>query len=114
MHEQKIQVLRGTVSKLLRRGATANLKNALNKIHPADIAHLFRYFEPEEQQTLLKQISNPARAADVISELEGDKSAGLVMTPDNELLGEIVQQTADKQSAVVIRSLPDELAEQLL
>ncbi len=114
MHEQKIQVLRGTVSKLLRRGATANLKNALNKIHPADIAHLFRYFEPEEQQTLLKQISNPARAADVISELEPDSWPDLAEMLDHEFLTAIVHEMADDDSALFIRSLPDELAEQLL
>lgn len=114
MHEQKIQVLRGTVSKLLRRGATANLKNALNKIHPADIAHLFRYFEPEEQQTLLKQISDPARAADVISELEPDSWPDLAEMLDHEFLTAIVHEMADDDSALFIRSLPDELAEQLL
>lgn len=114
MHEQKIQVLRGTVSKLLRRGATANLKNALNKIHPADIAHIFRYFEPEEQQTLLKQISDPARAADVISELEPDSWPDLAEMLDHEFLTAIVHEMADDDSALFIRSLPDELAEQLL
>lgn len=114
MHEQKIQVLRGTVSKLLRRGATANLKNALSKIHPADIAHLFRYFEPEDQQTLLKQISDPARVADVIAELESDTWPDLAEMLDHEFLTAIVHEMADDDSALFLRSLPDELAEELL
>ena len=53
MHEQKMQVLQGTVSKLLRRGAAPNLRKALGKIHPADIAHLLRYFDLKDQKKLL-------------------------------------------------------------
>ena len=66
MHEQKIQVLQGTVSKLLRRGAFTHLKKALGKIHPADIAHIFRYFELQEQKTLLTLIPDLDRAADIV------------------------------------------------
>ncbi|MBN1956694.1 MAG: magnesium transporter [Desulfuromonadales bacterium] len=114
MHEQKIQVLQGTVSKLLRRGAVTNLKKALGKIHPADIAHLFRYFELHEQKTLLTLITDLDRAADVISELEPDSWPKLAELLDPEFLISVVHEMADDDSAVFIRSLPEELAEQIL
>ncbi len=114
MHEQKIQVLQGTVSKLLRRGATPNLKKALGKIHPADIAHLFRYFELHEQKTLLGLITDLDRAADVMVELEPESWPDLVELLDKNFLISIVHEMADDDSAVFIRSLPEELAEEIL
>jgi len=114
MHEQKIQVLQGTVSKLLRRGASTNLKKALGKIHPADIAHLFRYFELHEQKTLLTLITDLDRAADVISELEPESWPQLAELLDTDYLISVIHEMADDDSAVFIRSLPDDLAEQIL
>lgn len=114
MQEQKIQVLQGTVSKLLRRGASTNLKKALGKIHPADIAHLFRYFEPHEQKTLLDLVPDVERAADVMSELEPESWPALAELIDKDYLVSIVNEMADDDSAVFIRSLPDELAEDIL
>ena len=114
MHEQKMQVLHGTVSKLLRRGATPNLKKALGKIHPADIAHLFRYFDLKEQKTLLCLITDVSRAADVLAELEPDSWAKLASLLEMDHLISIVQQMADDDSALLIRNLPEELAAVIL
>lgn len=114
MHEQKIQVLQGTVSKLLRRGATPNLKKALGKIHPADIADLFRHFELHEQKTLLCLIPDIDRAADVMVELEPESWPDLADQLDKDYLVSIVHEMADDDSAVFIRSLSEELAEEIL
>jgi magnesium transporter len=114
MPEQKMQVLQGTVRKLLRRGATTNLKNVLGKIHPADIAHLFRYFELHEQKTLFDLMPDLNRAADVMAELEPESWLRLAELLDNDYLISIVHEMADDDSAVFIRSLPDELAEEIL
>ncbi|WP_303721706.1 magnesium transporter [Malonomonas rubra] len=114
MHEQKMQVLQGTVSKLLRRGATSNLKKALGKIHPADIAHLFRYFSLSDQKKLLGLVPELDQAAEVFSEIESDSQAKLAELLDKEFLVSLVGQMADDDSAVLIRSLPDELGEDVL
>ena len=114
MHEQKMQVLQTTVSKLLRRGATTNLKKALAKIHPADIADLFRYFDLPEQKTLLELTPDLDRAADVLAELEPESWPELAELLDKDYLISIVHEMADDDSAVFIRSLPDELAEEIL
>jgi len=114
MHEQKMQVLQGTVSKLLRRNATSNLKKALGKIHPADIAHLFRYFDLHDQKTLLELTPELTRVADVLAELEPDSWPEIAELLDINYLISIVHEMADDDSAVFIRSLPEELAEQIL
>jgi len=114
MHEQKMQVLQATVSKLLRRGATSNLKKALAKIHTADIAHLFRYFELPEQKTLLELIPDLERVADVLAELEPESWPKLAELLDKNYLVSIVHEMADDDSAVFLRSLPSDLAEEIL
>ena len=114
MHEQKMQVLQTTVSKLLRRGATTNLKKALAKIHPADIAHLFRYFDLPEQKTLLELTPEISRVADVLAELEPESWPKIAELLDRDYLISIVREMADDDSAVFLRSLPEELAEEIL
>ena len=114
MHEQKMQVLQGTVSKLLRRGANSNLKKALGKIHPADIAHLFRYFDLKDQKKLLGLVPELEQAADVFSEIEADSQAKLAELLEKDFLISVVQLMADDDSAELIRSLPEDLAEEIL
>jgi len=109
-----MQVLQTTVSKLLRRGATTNLKKALAKIHPADIAHLFRYFDLPEQKTLLELTPEIERVADVLAELEPESWPKIAELLDRDYLISIVREMADDDSAVFLRSLPEELAEEIL
>lgn len=114
MHEQKMQVLQGTVSKLLRRDAVTNLKKALGKIHPADIAHLFRYFAVKDQKKLLYLIPQLENTADVLVELEPDARNKLAELLDRDFLISLVHQMADDDSAELIRNLPEALAEDIL
>lgn len=99
---------------MLRRGATTHLKKALSKIHPADIAHLFRYFELQEQKTLLSLITDLDRAADVVSELEPESWPKLAELLNTDYLISIIHEMADDDSALFIRSLPEALAEEIL
>jgi magnesium transporter len=114
MQEQKMQLLQETVKKLLRRGATSNLKKVLRKIHPADIAHLFRYFDLKEQEILLSLISDIDKAADVFAELEPDSWSQLAQLLDQDYLVSLVQKMADDDSAEVIRNLSPEMADEIL
>ncbi|MEA3545964.1 MAG: magnesium transporter [Thermodesulfobacteriota bacterium] len=114
MHEHKMKVLQGSIRKLLHRGAIPNLKNALGKIHPADIAHLFRYFEYYEQKMLIELVPELGRVADVMAELDADSVPGLAELLDKDYLTSIVREMANDDSAVFIRCLPDELAEEIL
>jgi magnesium transporter len=114
MQDKRIQVLLGTVQKLLRRGANANLKNVLVKIHPADIAHLFRYLKLKEQTLLLGLITDKSRAADVLSELDWSEGAQLLEKIDRETIIAILHEMADDDSVELLRNMPDELADQIL
>ncbi|PLX87955.1 MAG: magnesium transporter [Desulfuromonas sp.] len=114
MHDQGIQVLLGTVKKLLRRGATTNLIKVLTKIHPADIAHLISYLDSKDQHTLFNLIPDKERAADALSELEWNLGAQLLEQLDIDTVISILHEMADDDSVELIRNLPEELADAIL
>lgn len=109
-----MQVLLGTVNKLLRRGATPNLRKALSKIHPADIAHLFRYLGLKEQTQLFGLIPDKAQAAEVLAELDWSDGAQLLEKIDRETIIAVLHEMADDDSVELLRNMPDELAEEIL
>lgn len=114
MHDQGIQVLLGTVKKLLRRSATANLAKVLTKIHPADIAHLLRYLDAKDQQILFNLIPDKEKSADVLSELEWNIGAQLLEQLDVEAAITILHEMADDDSVELIRNLPEDLSDAIL
>ncbi len=114
MTEQRLQILLDTIRKLLRRGAFPNLTKVLGKIHPADIAHLFRYLDLKEQRILFNLIDNPETAAYVLSELDHATGAQLLEQLEKETITEVLQEMPYDDAVEIIRSMPEELAEEIL
>jgi magnesium transporter len=114
MSEQKLQILLDTVRKLIRRGAFPNLTKALSKIHPADIAHLFRYLDLKEQRILFHLIGDAETSAYVLSELETDTAAQLLEQMEKESITEVLQEMPYDDAVEILRSLPEEQAEEIL
>ncbi|NIQ93276.1 MAG: magnesium transporter, partial [Desulfuromonadales bacterium] len=114
MSEQKLQILLDTVRKLIRRGAFPNLTKALTKIHPADIAHLFRYLDLKEQRILFNLLADAETSAYVLSELENDTAARLLEQMEKESITGILQEMAYDDAVEIIRNMPEEVAEEVL
>lgn len=112
--DRKIQVLLDTVKKLLRRNAMPNLSNLLQKTHPADIAHLFRYLDIAEQQKLFNLIKDVNDAAEVLAEIEHSISAQILDELDTERSVELLQAMSHDDSVDIIRNMPDEMADEIL
>ncbi|SDD82821.1 magnesium transporter [Desulfuromonas thiophila] len=112
--DQKIQMLLATVRKLIRRSALPNLANLLKKTHPADIAHLFRYLDINEQRTLFHLIDDSDVAAEVLSEIEHSSSAQLLAQIDKDTIVEVLQAMPYDDSVDIIQNMPEELAEEIL
>src|SRR5690554_5636249 len=112
--DRKIQVLLDTVKKLLRRNAVPNLSNLLQKTHPADIAHLFRYLGIAEQQKLFNLIKDVNDAAEVLAEIEHSISAQIIDALDSQWAVELLQAMSHDDSVDIIRNMPDEMADEVL
>jgi magnesium transporter len=112
--DQKLQMLLETVKKLIRRGAYANLSKVLSKTHPADVAHLFPYLTPKEQQTLFNLIEDTETAASVLSELDYVSGAQLLEKIGQEAITEVLQEMPYDDAVEIIRNMPEEIAEEIL
>ncbi|PLX79142.1 MAG: magnesium transporter [Desulfuromonas sp.] len=112
--DQNLQRLLETVRKLIRRGAYPSLTKVLAKIHPADIAHLFRYLNFPEQRTLFNLIADPELAGQVLAEVEHETGAQLLEQLQKESITEILQEMPYDDAADIIQNMPEELAEEIL
>ena len=112
--DQKLQMLLDTVRRLVRRGAYPNLAKVLAKSHPADIAHLFSYLAPKEQQILFNLIEGTETAASVLSELDHSTGAHLLEQIGRETITEVLQEMPYDDAVEIIRYLPEEIAEEIL
>jgi len=112
--EQKLQRLLETTRRLLRRGAYPNLTRLLGKIHPADIAHLFRYLNDKEQPLLFGLINDPEVAGYVLAELDHAVSARLLAQLNKQQILELLQNMARDDAADIVQNLPEELAAEIL
>ncbi|PNU19846.1 magnesium transporter [Geothermobacter hydrogeniphilus] len=112
--EPKLQRLLETIRRLLRRGATQNISRLLGKIHPADIAHLYRYLDPKEQQELFNLIREPEVAGEVLAELDHAFSARLLEQLTGVQISIILQNMPYDDAADIVQNLPEDLAAEVL
>jgi magnesium transporter len=110
----KMQITVETTRKLLRMQAMGKVSNVIQKLHPADLAHIFSYFSEAEQRAIFNLIKDPAKAAEVLSEIEWVVGAQLLQTMDTKRIIQILQEMPSDDTAEIISNLPEELAEELL
>ena len=87
----KLQLLLETTRRLIRRQATANLKRIIDKTHPADIAHLFKYLTERDQRVIFDLIDDSEKAAEVLSEIDKASSTQLLEGMDRSRITDILQ-----------------------
>lgn len=112
--EPKLQRLLETVQRLNRRGAYPNLARLLTKVHPADIAHLFRYLDLKDQRKLFHLIPDPQIAGTVLVEVDHATGAQLLESLEKETITEVLQELPYDDAADIIQNMPEELAEEIL
>ncbi|MBW1659148.1 MAG: magnesium transporter [Deltaproteobacteria bacterium] len=114
MVKPKPQVLLDSVRKLTRRQATGPLTNILNKSHPADIAEVIKYLTDSEKKQVFGLISDPEKAADVLSELDISDSLHLLEGMTEEQISTILNEMSSDDAAELISNLPEEISTRVL
>ncbi|RLA91372.1 MAG: magnesium transporter [Deltaproteobacteria bacterium] len=110
----KLQVTLETLRKLVRRGADVNVERILEKLHPADIAHLLSYLNEQERRYVVNLLSDAARAAEVFREVDPSLATALLQDLPPEKVIEILQQMPPDDAAELIDRLPSEMAESVM
>lgn len=116
MNTQKVQVLAGSVRKLLRRNAFSHVANLLYKLRPEDIAHIMMELGERERPSLLSLLMRNDRkmAAETVSHLDPDPGIELLKSLPVEKITHILQELESDDAAVFISALPSDLAEEVL
>ena len=103
-----------TVRRLLRRHAKSNLENMLAKIHPADLALVFRHITKEERSAAFQTIASVDQAAELVSELDEHLVEELLTTLPIEKTVRLMKAMSSDDEADILQLLPDELATEIL
>ena len=114
MTEREYQRLQDTVERLLRRNATRNLINILNKTHPADIAYLFKLLTDRSARSLFKLLPNVRHAGEILSEMDRHYRNEFLQHVDIGRFAAIFAQMAMDDAADFLADLPDELRDRIL
>ncbi|MBA7716684.1 hypothetical protein ES703_125759 [subsurface metagenome] len=107
-------VLLDTVRRLYRRKARSALGKVLNKIHPAELAWMFRHLTARERHDIFNMLKEPEWVGDFFSELDESIRLELVSTLQPKRIAEIVTPMSPDDQADLLDELPDELREQVL
>ncbi|MCF7902663.1 MAG: magnesium transporter [Candidatus Marinimicrobia bacterium] len=103
-----------TVTRLLRRHAKSHLENLLTKIHPADLALIFRHLTDDERSDVFLTIPTVQQAAEVLSELDDTIIQELMEDLPVQKTLTLLKELSSDDEAYILRLLPDDQAAELL
>ena len=107
-------VLLDAVRRLYRRKARSALGKVLKKIHPAELAWIFRHLTTRERHDIFEMLKEPGQVGDFLSELDDSIRLELVFTLQPGRIAEIITAMSTDDQADLLDELPDELREQVL
>jgi CBS domain-containing protein/sporulation protein YlmC with PRC-barrel domain len=97
----------------LDRLTLALSREALSKIHPADIAQIISGMSPDERKGFFEKLDLKT-AAEALHELEPEVQADLISDLDKEQAADVIERMPPDEAADVIADLPAEKAQELL
>ncbi|MCD6454998.1 MAG: magnesium transporter [Candidatus Aminicenantes bacterium] len=117
MNEKALIVLYSSIKKFIRARAYSKLWNLTKKVHAADIAAIMDKLFPSERIELFHVIYNNdiEKAADVISELDPDIAAEIIIKSDfpPEKIVELFRHISSDDVVSILDELPEEIAEKI-
>ncbi len=106
------KILVATVRRFLRKGATAHLKKLVSKLHPADVAHIFRNLSEKERKTLLK-VLDAREVAEILPKLDSLTLTEVLDLISPEELAEYLNHMAPDDAITLIDTLSKDKKEKL-
>jgi magnesium transporter len=103
-----------SIKRLLRRGATTNLRKIVKKTHAADLSIVFRSLPLPQQLQLLDMIGDTEKKGILFSELDEDTFAALSNELELEDIVEVLEKMPSDDVADLIGRLPDEKSDAIL
>ncbi|MCF6247739.1 MAG: magnesium transporter [Desulfobacula sp.] len=114
MHNEQIKILTASLKRLLRRGATKQLINIINKTHMAELSLAFSELSPGNQEKLFNLIEDPEQIGLLFSLLDEALFLEFVKNVSFEKLVEIFDHMPSDDAAALLTLLDEELSDQIL
>jgi sporulation protein YlmC with PRC-barrel domain len=86
---------------------------ALEDMHPADLADIVEDLSPEDREAIFETIASDA-AADALSEVEPDIQASILESLETDKAADIVEEMSPDEAADVLAELEDEKSAEIL
>ena len=101
------------LTELLERGAGERLCEALNELHPAEVADWFESLPARDRDEAWTCI-DPARRHDVLAEIEDAVRAGRLVTMRPEELAALAAQLDEDDVVDILQKLPEDMMDDVL
>ncbi len=108
------RILVESVKRLLRRGATTNLRKIISKTHAADLATVIPSLSLSSQLKLYNLIEDTEKKGDLFSELDEDTFLPLIERIDLDDIVKVLELMASDDVADLIGRLPEEKSDAIL
>ena len=108
------KIMVDSIKRLLRRGATTNLRKIVDKTHAADLSIVFRSLSVANQLQLLNMIRDTEKKGILFSELDEDTFSVLSNKLEIEDIVEVLEQMPSDDVADLIGRLPEEKSDAIL
>ncbi len=114
MQSEKMQILSVSLKRLLRRGATRQLINIINKTHMADLSIVFEELSHTNRDKLFQLIKDPEEIGILFSKLEESIFLEFVVNVEFEKLVVIFDHMPSDDAAELLGLLDEELSDRIL
>jgi len=110
----RFKVVLESVRRLLHRGAAPNLRNIISKLHPADVARLFKFLSVAEIYQLFDVIDDYEKASQVLKEAIPNHREIILERIDKERLSHILNALPSDDATDILEDLPEELRTEII
>ncbi len=114
MHNEQVKILTASLKRLLRRGATKQLINIINKTHMAELSLAFSEQSPGNQKKLFKLIDDPEQIGLLFSLLDEALFLEFVKNVTVDKLVVIFDHMPSDDAASLLTLLDEDLSDQIL
>ncbi len=116
VNERDTRLLRveGMVRRLLRHKADANLANALEKMHAAEVAQIFQHFLPQERQEAFSLIQSREHCASILTESDSHIVRELLEPVPDEDVIPLLKELDSDDARYILESLPEDRSREIV
>lgn len=110
---QETRINKDYIEELLEKNALNELKNAINALHPADIAELMSFLDSQKQVVLFRLLRKDL-AIEVFEQLDFEQQENLLKSFTDERVAEILNQMSPDDRMELFDELPAKIVKKFL